>query len=73
MIESPCVNICVIHAETGLCLGCRRTRDEIAAWSAMTDAARRRVMEELPSRAAHPGRRGGRAGRVARNSRGRED
>ncbi|AZQ67459.1 DUF1289 domain-containing protein [Silicimonas algicola] len=73
MIETPCVNICVIHAETGLCLGCRRSGDEIAAWSSMSDEWRRNVMEELPSRSAHPGRRGGRSGRMSRAGRGRED
>nr|WP_231638089.1 DUF1289 domain-containing protein [Piscinibacter sakaiensis] len=35
---------------TGWCLGCRRTIDEIAAWSRMDDAARRRVWALLPDR-----------------------
>ena len=63
-IESPCVKICVVDPSTGLCLGCFRTVDEIAAWSAMTPEARRRVMAELPGRAAvKRGRRGGRTAR----------
>jgi predicted Fe-S protein YdhL (DUF1289 family) len=49
-MESPCVDICEIDRVTGLCLGCRRTIDEIAGWSAMTSAERRRIMAELPSR-----------------------
>jgi uncharacterized protein len=49
-MESPCVDICEIDRVTGLCLGCRRTIEEIAAWSAMTSAERRRIMAELPSR-----------------------
>lgn len=66
-IESPCVKVCVVDPRTGLCLGCRRTVEEIAGWSAMTPAARRAVMAELPGRAerARPVRRGGRAGRRA--------
>lgn len=65
-IESPCVKVCVIHPEVGLCVGCQRSRDEIAAWSAMTSAERRAIMAELPGRkAALRQRRGGRAARLA--------
>ena len=35
-VDSPCVKICVIHPEEKLCIGCLRTLDEIAGWSAMT-------------------------------------
>ena len=52
MIESPCVNICTLDARSGLCLGCGRTVDEIARWSAMTPAQRTQVMSELPDRVA---------------------
>lgn len=63
-IESPCVKICVIHAGAGLCVGCHRSRDEIAAWSRMAPEERRRIMDELPARAPQLAkRRGGRAGR----------
>ncbi len=63
-IESPCVRICMLHPETGLCVGCHRTGDEIARWTAMGAEARARVMAELPARAARrPARRGGRAAR----------
>ena len=64
-VESPCVKICVIHPEAQICVGCRRTRAEIGAWSAMTPDARRRIMAELPARAALLARRrGGRAARL---------
>ena len=49
-MESPCVDVCEIDRATGLCLGCRRTIEEIACWSAMTSTERRRIMEELPAR-----------------------
>ena len=29
--QSPCRKVCVIHPESGLCIGCLRTIDEIAA------------------------------------------
>ena len=49
-MESPCVDVCEIDRATGLCLGCRRTIEEIAHWSAMTSTERRRIMAELPDR-----------------------
>jgi predicted Fe-S protein YdhL (DUF1289 family) len=52
MIESPCVKICTLDARSGLCLGCGRTIDEIARWSAMNAADRARVISQLPGRLA---------------------
>ena len=52
MIESPCIKICTLDARSGLCLGCGRTIDEIARWTAMSDAERARVMREAPARLA---------------------
>lgn len=66
-VESPCIKICVIHAESRLCTGCLRSIDEIGAWSRMTPEARREVMAELPNRAGQiTKRRGGRAARLNR-------
>jgi predicted Fe-S protein YdhL (DUF1289 family) len=64
-VESPCIKLCVVHPEAGICMGCYRTIEEIAAWGSMTPEARRGVMAELPGRAGRvkPARRGGRAGR----------
>jgi predicted Fe-S protein YdhL (DUF1289 family) len=50
VIETPCVKICTLDAGRGLCLGCGRTVDEIAAWARMTPAERRSVMDALPER-----------------------
>jgi predicted Fe-S protein YdhL (DUF1289 family) len=49
-IRSPCVQICRIAPESGLCIGCLRTLDEIAAWAAFTDQERQAVFDALPSR-----------------------
>lgn len=69
-IESPCVRICAIHPETRLCTGCLRSIDEIGAWSRLSPAQRRAIMDELPSREArHKVRRGGRKGRLRRDRR----
>ena len=52
MIESPCIKTCTLDARSGLCLGCGRTIEEIARWTAMSTAERARVMDELPGRLA---------------------
>ncbi len=49
-IQTPCTKICTIDPASGLCVGCGRTLDEIARWSALTDDERTRVMAELPRR-----------------------
>ncbi len=51
-VASPCISVCVIDPGTGLCAGCLRTLDEIAAWSAIDDDARRAIVAKLPSRRA---------------------
>jgi predicted Fe-S protein YdhL (DUF1289 family) len=67
-IESPCIKLCVIHPEARICAGCYRSIEEIGGWSRMPPEERRRVMGELPGRAAKlTVRRGGRAGRSRRD------
>jgi predicted Fe-S protein YdhL (DUF1289 family) len=46
---SPCINICQLDAQ-GLCVGCRRTLDEIAEWSSASEARRREILHELTRR-----------------------
>ena len=46
-VASPCVGVCRIDAATGLCAGCLRTLDEIAAWSVLDDDARRAVWDAI--------------------------
>jgi uncharacterized protein len=52
IVESPCVNICSIDPDTGWCVGCGRTLDEIARWGGTDDADRAAVMAVLPERMA---------------------
>jgi predicted Fe-S protein YdhL (DUF1289 family) len=49
-IKTPCVQVCVVDGESGLCLGCYRTLPEVAGWAAMSDVEREAIMAELPSR-----------------------
>lgn len=50
--HSPCVGVCKIDDDTGFCLGCGRTRTEVAAWLSLTDATRNEVWAKLPERLA---------------------
>ncbi len=50
-VPSPCISVCAMVAETGLCAGCHRRIDEIAAWSRMDDAAKRQVWQHIAQRA----------------------
>jgi predicted Fe-S protein YdhL (DUF1289 family) len=34
-LPSPCVSICQMDPQDGVCIGCYRTRAEIAAWRSM--------------------------------------
>ena len=50
-VASPCINVCSIDETTGLCAGCLRSLDEIAAWSVLTDEERRAVWDAIAKRA----------------------
>jgi predicted Fe-S protein YdhL (DUF1289 family) len=48
--HSPCVGVCKIDDDTGFCLGCARTRTEVAAWPCLADPAKDEVWNKLPER-----------------------
>ena len=49
-VSTPCIKVCVVDGESGLCLGCLRTLPEIAEWGRLSEDERRGVMDELPAR-----------------------
>ncbi|MCP8938057.1 DUF1289 domain-containing protein [Alsobacter sp. SYSU M60028] len=49
-VASPCVRVCAIDVDTGLCIGCGRTRDEISSWPALTDPERLAVLRAVVGR-----------------------
>jgi len=64
-IDSPCLKICLIQTGSDTCVGCHRTRREIATWSRITAEERHAIMAELPARAeAMKPKRRGRAARL---------
>ncbi|MEW5685306.1 MAG: DUF1289 domain-containing protein [Pseudomonadota bacterium] len=49
-IKTPCIKVCVVDGESGLCLGCYRKLNEVATWARLTDAEREAILAELPDR-----------------------
>ena len=53
-VASPCIDVCRMNLSTGLCDGCFRTIDEIAAWSSFDDAQRAAVLTQAQARRKGP-------------------
>jgi uncharacterized protein len=51
-VASPCIDVCRMDQRTGLCEGCLRTIDEIAAWGALTESMKREVLANIAARRA---------------------
>ena len=49
-VTSPCINLCRLDAQTGLCAGCLRTLDEIAAWSSASRDQQRAILRAVEQR-----------------------
>ncbi len=49
-IKTPCIKVCVVDGQSGHCLGCGRTLNEIARWARFTDAERDDLIAALPPR-----------------------
>jgi uncharacterized protein len=54
-VASPCINICRMDEESGLCVGCLRTLAEIAGWSRADDDVRRAILAAIEQRRAEHG------------------
>jgi predicted Fe-S protein YdhL (DUF1289 family) len=49
-VLSPCKAVCVINTETGYCMGCYRTIQEIGGWVTMTAERKLEILEEIKVR-----------------------
>ena len=49
-VPSPCVNVCAIDPDQGLCVGCFRTLDEIASWVELDAPQRIAVWDAIAER-----------------------
>ena len=50
MVASPRINVCKMDEQTGLCSGCFRTIDEIAAWAGIDDSRRLSILAAVARR-----------------------
>jgi uncharacterized protein len=63
--SSPCVKICVMDPLSGLCIGCGRTTEEIAAWPYLGEPDRLQIMAGLEARLVVARSRRARGGKVS--------
>lgn len=54
-VPSPCISVCRMDAASGLCEGCFRTLDEIAAWGMLDARERRAIWRSIALRAQPEG------------------
>ena len=46
-IPSPCIRICTFDYEKEICLGCKRTLNEISNWLMMSDDEKKQVIKRI--------------------------
>lgn len=51
-IETPCIGVCTMDEDTGFCLGCYRTADEIKNWWDKTNPEKIAILKQLDARMA---------------------
>jgi hypothetical protein len=49
-IATPCIKVCIVDGESGLCMGCFRSLPEVGRWGQMSPDERIEVMAALPDR-----------------------
>lgn len=49
-VPSPCISICRMDPNSGLCLGCWRDIDEIIGWGRMDEDGKRVVWQAITER-----------------------
>ena len=50
MVDSPCIDICTTDYDSGLCIGCGRTQEEIAKWVSYTNKQKQQVLLKINKR-----------------------
>ncbi len=49
-VPSPCVNVCQMDPNSGLCRGCMRTIEEIGGWMDFSNPEKVAVLEKIEAR-----------------------
>jgi predicted Fe-S protein YdhL (DUF1289 family) len=50
-VKSPCINVCT-YDENKICLGCKRSEEEIVNWDAFSNEEKRLVIDNSMKRRA---------------------
>ncbi len=45
MVKSPCILVCTLQDD--ICIGCKRTKEEITKWMKYTDEEKQKVLDRL--------------------------
>jgi uncharacterized protein len=53
MVDSPCINICILDSDKDLCIGCYRTAEEISKWSFLSNFEKKEVLLRIKSRSTY--------------------
>lgn len=54
LLPSPCVSVCSMDPDSGLCRGCFRTLKEIAEWATQSPEAQRAIWQQVAHRMVPP-------------------
>lgn len=49
-VESPCISVCAMNEDTGFCIGCYRTLEEIKSWWDLENTEKKAVVEAAKQR-----------------------
>ena len=50
MVKSPCINICKIDSDSGLCIGCCRYEHEVFNWTLFSDEEKKTILSKIKKR-----------------------
>ena len=50
MVKSPCIAVCKIDYESGYCIGCNRTIEEITNWGSFNDSQKKKNVTKVKSK-----------------------
>jgi predicted Fe-S protein YdhL (DUF1289 family) len=53
-LPSPCVSVCSMDPDSGLCRGCFRTLEEIANWAMQSPEEQRTIWQQVEQRMTPP-------------------
>ena len=50
VVDSPCIGICELDYDADICIGCFRTRAEVAAWGSASIKMKQEILEKVQNR-----------------------